>query len=1056
MEEILKILVVDDDEVDRMAVRRALRAAGVQMDLAEASTCETALQLLQQQAFDCMFLDYLLPDGDGLDLLQSVRSAGIKVAMVVLTGQGDEQIAVELMKAGASDYLAKSRMAPESLARSLRNAIRINRAEIEAAQATRQLQESEERYRRVLEGSNDGIWDWDILNNQIYCNDRLFSILGRSRATFTPTFEGFVNLCHPDDCRKIKAALHAHLEQGTHYDVEVRLKHASGEYRYCVVRGKAQRTEQGKPFRMSGTIIDITERKRAEAEIVKLNRALEHRINDLETLLDVIPVGVAIAEDPQCRRIRANPSLAKMLNLPMEMNQVVVPEATAELPSYQLFAGDRALSPAELPMQRAAATQCEVLNFEMDLVTDAGRPAVKLLSNAAPLLNERGETRGCIGVFLDITERYRAEEAQRFLLEAGTLLSASLDYQTTLENLTHLVIPYLAEWCTIHVLQEDRTLKLVTVAHVDPSKAALLNELDQAYPPDPKAPYGVARIVRTGQPEFYPEGPDAFLLAAAHNEDHYQKLKALEAQSVMGLPLVARGRTLGVIVFAASANRTSYTPADFSLAQDLAHRAALAVDNARLYQQAHEISENLRQAILILGEQQQQLRTLQQLTNLLNQRLANLPELLQIMIDSVCAVLPGAQFGLIALHNTQLNALELTAQAGNGLDHFQLENLTYIKTHILNRVFLTGESQLVKLSNQSLNGGAELPASIYGVAIESPQAGRLGVLAVGNWQRTDALDMEEKLLLAAFGEQAAIAINNARLINTLEEREERLAIQNNILVGQNLELERQRQQIQAQNLKLIEAAQIKSQFLATMSHELRTPMNAIIGFSQLLLRQQRQQMTPQQVDMVDRILNNGKNLLALINDILDLSKMEAGRLELKLEELNLTHLVIATTAELRSLAEQKRLVLEVHSTLVNPILYNDPARLRQVLVNLISNAIKFTETGRVDVEVTELSEDQVAIVVRDTGIGISEADLPHIFEEFRQVDQALAKKYPGTGLGLAITDWLVRMMDGTITVKSQVSQGSTFKIVLPRRSSQVITNETSPALPQRSSSQTLF
>ena len=131
----------------------------------------------------------------------------------------------------------------------------------------------------------------------------------------------------------------------------------------------------------------------------------------------------------------------------------------------------------------------------------------------------------------------------------------------------------------------------------------------------------------------------------------------------------------------------------------------------------------------------------------------------------------------------------------------------------------------------------------------------------------------------AFGEQAAIALTNAQLINALEEREERLEVQNRILGEQNRALEEQRQQIQFQNMRLQEAAKLKSQFMATMSHELRTPMNAVIGFSQLLLRQS---VTPQQRDMIDRILSNGRNLLALINDILDLSKIEAGRLELSL------------------------------------------------------------------------------------------------------------------------------------------------------------------------------
>jgi signal transduction histidine kinase len=256
-------------------------------------------------------------------------------------------------------------------------------------------------------------------------------------------------------------------------------------------------------------------------------------------------------------------------------------------------------------------------------------------------------------------------------------------------------------------------------------------------------------------------------------------------------------------------------------------------------------------------------------------------------------------------------------------------------------------------------------------------------------------------------------------------------VQNETLAQQNRELELTRQQIERQNLQLIEAARLKSQFIATMSHELRTPMNAVIGFAQVLLRQRTAELSATQIDMVQRILNNGKNLLSLINDILDLSKIEAGRLELKLEQINLAQLVLTTIAELQPLAEQKRLSLKVNAQLHDPIIVNDRTCLRQVLVNLLSNAIKFTETGSVEVTINE-SSMQVALQVKDTGIGITESDRTHIFEEFRQADQTTTRKHSGTGLGLAITKSLVHIMKGTITVESEVGQGSTFRVQLPR------------------------
>jgi signal transduction histidine kinase len=286
-------------------------------------------------------------------------------------------------------------------------------------------------------------------------------------------------------------------------------------------------------------------------------------------------------------------------------------------------------------------------------------------------------------------------------------------------------------------------------------------------------------------------------------------------------------------------------------------------------------------------------------------------------------------------------------------------------------------------------------------------------------------------------ETLAQILRNALRVHRAEMQAE-IALQqlkesNEQLIRKNHELERQRQQIQLQNLKLIEASRLKSQFLATMSHELRTPMNAIIGFSQILLRPKFGQLTQQQTDMVERILNNGKHLLMLLNEVLDFSKLEAGRLELKAELFDLTTVVNATVVEMQSLAEAKQLSIQVEMDLQNPWVFNDSMRVRQILINLLSNAIKFTETGGVWVEIKELPDSRIAIAVRDTGIGIAPKDSKHIFEAFRQVDQSLTRKYPGTGLGLAIIDSLVRMMNGTIFLESQLGVGSMFKIELPRQ-----------------------
>jgi len=243
----------------------------------------------------------------------------------------------------------------------------------------------------------------------------------------------------------------------------------------------------------------------------------------------------------------------------------------------------------------------------------------------------------------------------------------------------------------------------------------------------------------------------------------------------------------------------------------------------------------------------------------------------------------------------------------------------------------------------------------------------------------------------------------------------------------------QKQKIEIQNQNLMEVFRLKSQFLATISHELRTPMNAIIGFSQLLLRPKCGTISKQQKDMLERILNNGKNLLMLVNEVLDYSKLQAGKLELKLEVFDLERLVKVTVAEMQSLAEVKRLHLKVDISLQNPTLCNDSLRVRQILNKLLSNAIKFTKNGSIAVEVREKSCNTIELAVKDTGIGIAAEDVQHIFEPFRQLDQGNNRKFEGTGNGLSIVQALVNMMKGKITVESELGKGTLFRIELPRQ-----------------------
>jgi PAS domain S-box-containing protein len=238
--------------------------------------------------------------------------------------------------------------------------------------------------------------------------------------------------------------------------------------------------------------------------------------------------------------------------------------------------------------------------------------------------------------------------------------------------------------------------------------------------------------------------------------------------------------------------------------------------------------------------------------------------------------------------------------------------------------------------------------------------------------------------------------------------------------------------VELQNLHLEEAAKLKSKIIAVLSHELRTPLNSVLGFSDVLLRLNKNQFTPQSVTIIERIRKNGKQLLTLINNMLDFARLEEGKLNINPQGLNIIELVTITVEDLRFFAEQKNLSLEVNTNIQNAIVFNDSIRVQQLLTNLITNAIKFTQTGGVSVELQELNKDEIIIIVKDTGIGISEIDLKCIFEAFRQVNQTKTRRHQGTGLGLAIVKDLLDLMGGTITVESIIGKGSIFRVELPR------------------------
>jgi PAS domain S-box-containing protein len=430
----------------------------------------------------------------------------------------------------------------------------------------------------------------------------------------------------------------------------------------------------------------------------------------------------------------------------------------------------------------------------------------------------------------DITERKRTEEAAHYLARASDVLSASLDYEQTLADLARLVVPELADWCTVDIATDDG-LRQVALAHANPEKVRWAQELAKKYPLDPDAPSGVPNVVRTGKPVLVSEISDEMLVASAVDEEYLRLIREVGIRSAILVPLIAHERTLGVLSLIAAESGRRYDEADLTLALELARRAALAVDNARLHR-------------------------------------------------------------------------------------------------------------------------AELTARV-----------------------------------------AAERANRA-----------------------------------------------KSEFLAVMSHELRTPLNAISGHAQILEMGLHGPITDGQREALERIGRAQRHLLGLINNVLNLTRIETGRVEYRVAPV----LVSSVLADLASLVQPQFAARDI--TLVSRLpdgqsgadlhVAVDREKLIQILTNLLGNAAKFTPAGgEVELRLVESSDaGLVQIQVRDSGPGIPADKLEVIFEPFVQLERSLTTPSEGAGLGLAISRDLARGMGGDLWAESENGRGATLILTVPRAS----------------------
>ncbi|MDQ6636100.1 MAG: PAS domain-containing protein [Gemmatimonadota bacterium] len=537
----------------------------------------------------------------------------------------------------------------------------------------------------------------------------------------------------------------------------------------------------------------------------------ERRAEESRALLDAIlnnTTDAIFVKDLEGRYLAINRAGAASLNR--------TPEEVVGHTNFDFLAPEMAetLRQGELEVLRTGATVQREDHVHADSASRYYLSARGLWRDA------EGVIAGIVGIATDITERRRREKANSLLADAGRVLAESLDFRITLNAVARLVTPALADWCTVVIQNADGELETLAVAHADPEKVTWAREVGDRYPIDASSPTGVPNVVRTGVSEVYTHITDAMVVGAAKDEEHLDMLRHLGMRSVMIVPIQAHGRTLGALTLIGAESGRHFTDADLPIAEELARRSALAIENAELF-------------------------------------------------------------------------------------------------------------------------------------------------------------------------QAAAAANRA-----------------------------------------------KSEFLASMSHELRTPLNAILGYTSLLADGITGPISPAQQEQLLRIRASATHLLGLIDEVLSFSRLEAGREQLSMHDVDARSVLDEAAALVRPMAAAKQLPLEIDppSATGEPLhLESDILKLRQILVNLLTNAVKFTDHGSVRLS-AQADGDDVVFVVTDTGIGIPASHLEHVFDAFWQVEQAASRRVGGTGLGLSVTRRLARLLGGDVSVSSAPGQGSVFTVRLPRAS----------------------
>ena len=697
----------------------------------------------------------------------------------------------------------------------------VERSRVEVA-----LRQSEERRRLALEAAELGAWQIDLVTNAFTTDERFRIIFGGT--TEEMDYEQSVAAIHTDDQDRIRQAVSAATrpDDPAPYAEEFRVVHPDGSIHWIFAKGRAN-YDLLSPKRLisfDGTVADISARKRDEERNLKLLKELETQHAFVKAVISQAPAAIVVADADTGQILLSNEEAHRIVKHDYHKGKRLEDYGTTYIREAFATDGSRYVS-GRWPLDRALCGETVVAEEIENVMFDQSRAFVSV--NASPIrVGEK--VVAAVVAFHDITDRKLAEQAARFLADASAALAELVNFEDTLQRVSQLAVTGFADWAIVDRTEATGSPRRIVVTHADPSKADLASAIHRRFTSVPSR--GPANILRTGLAEIHSDITDEMLVAAAVDENDLRLLRKLGPKSSIGVPLKVQGETVGVLTFLLSESGRRYGEKDLAVANDLASRASIAIENSLLY------------------------------------------------------------------------------------------------------------------------------------------------------------------------------------------------------------------------ARLKDADRRKDEFLATLAHELRNPLAPIRNGLQLLALSDGEGITGEKVrTMMERQLGQ---MVRLVDDLLDVSRINQGKLELRLERIDIAKVLTSAVEISRPLIEQMGHTLEIMQP-DHPVVINaDLTRLAQVLSNLLNNAAKYSEREGHITLTAELHAGDVVVAVRDTGIGIAADQLPHIFEMFSQVKSALERSQGGLGIGLSLVNRLVEMHGGSIKARSDgLGKGSEFVVRLPvavdssRPESQIEENE---------------